>query len=287
MFAEITSTLRQQALHLSPGETKAGLMCPRCRGGKSSERTMSLTRQENGVVLYCCHRAKCTLQGGFTLLQLSGPSEEYKSRRDEDSPNLLKPRYKEPALDLVKIEGDNLEFLKNKFHLTESEILRAEWKWDKTSNRLHMPMQGIWRAIGYVLRSFDRTVKPKVLNVQTSTWCQAYSVYRTPGRFIGHKYLIVEDQISALRASYKINSLALLGTNLGEDLVTRLKGVDLTDAVICLDADAFQKALKLQKDLSVLFKSLIVVKPPKDLKNMDRDELDTFLNDIIREKTNS
>lgn len=38
-------------------------VCPDCRGGKSKEKSLSVTIKQDGIVWFC-HRAKCGMKGG-------------------------------------------------------------------------------------------------------------------------------------------------------------------------------------------------------------------------------
>lgn len=47
------------------GGSKSGLICPACLGGRSGERSFSVSRSERGEVWYLCHRASCGYRGRY------------------------------------------------------------------------------------------------------------------------------------------------------------------------------------------------------------------------------
>jgi DNA primase len=90
--------------------------------------------------------------------------------------------------------------------------------------------------------------------------------------------VLVEDQISAVRAAYDgFHAVALLGTNLDQEVVRAISMLK-RPVVIALDADATDKAFKLAKDWGMAFKSCRVAVLPCDLKDMD---LGDYVADVI------
>ena len=89
--------------------------------------------------------------------------------------------------------------------------------------------------------------------------------------------VLVEDQISALRASQYVLGVSLLGTSLTHSKLTKILSDTKTQVLnLCLDRDAVALAVEYSKKFSSLCD--IVVHPmTKDLKDLGEDELQEYL----------
>lgn len=112
---------------------------------------------------------------------------------------------------------------------------------------------------------------PKALNViedESEVWAHFNSHARQPTL---PYVVLVEDWVSC--ETLDVPAVALLGTNLRQELVTVLSNI--TDRlVIALDNDATLKAIKLKEQVSFFFKQVDVLHLPKDPKDMNEEELD-------------
>jgi DNA primase len=95
---------------------------------------------------------------------------------------------------------------------------------------------------------------------------------------LGSKQLIiVEDQLSAIRAADYVNAVALLGTNLNDERATRIrKETPGYERYLALDQDAFDKAVKLTVQHRGLL-GLRLLTLTKDLKDLTNEELTAFM----------
>jgi hypothetical protein len=119
---------------------------------------------------------------------------------------------------------------------------------------------------GYVVRKLDGQVGPKTLSFldnNRGAW------YKCEG---SDELLIVEDQLSALRASDYMNAVALLGVHMTDALVAAIKSGRYSGIFLALDADAFPTAIKLAHKMRPHFK-MKVLKLPKDLKDMEEQQM--------------
>lgn len=116
-----------------------------------------------------------------------------------------------------------------------------------------------------MLRSLSGA-KPKVVSY-TEQGAMAWYVNRiTPG------VIIVEDQLSALRASAFLTSVALLGTNLSEERVEEIRKAGHRPVYLALDNDAIASAVKFV----VKYRSTLpmqLVRLDKDIKDHNNEEL--------------
>lgn len=105
--------------------------------------------------------------------------------------------------------------------------------------------------------------------------------YRNHG---SDKLIIVEDQLSAIRAADFMNAVALLGVNINDDRAYEIKKGGFKEVFIALDNDAFGLTLSY----SVKFRSylnLVPLKLHKDIKDMNDDELVKWMvsNNLVEE----
>jgi DNA primase len=77
-----------------------------------------------------------------------------------------------------------------------------------------------------------------------------------------------------------VNTVALLGAGLGNDAAIEI-AAHRPDVIFALDKDATETALGLLRRHRLLFNSSRVVALPKDLKNMQEQELSQFLLEVL------
>lgn len=124
-------------------------------------------------------------------------------------------------------------------------------------------------ACGVNLRSFSGE-RPKA---KLHTEADSMAWYPKLG---SKQLIIVEDQLSAMRAADYVTAVALLGTNLNDERATRIrKETPGYQRYLALDQDAFDKAIKLTVQYRGLL-GLRLLTLTKDLKNLTKDELDDF-----------
>lgn len=118
---------------------------------------------------------------------------------------------------------------------------------------------------GYTARKLDDQPGPKTLSFfenKRGAW------YFNPSSL---DVIIVEDQLSAIRASKYINAVALMGTDIPEAVLNTLR--DKAGKIfLALDKDAYRKSLKITMKNAARIK-LTPIKVPKDLKDMNEHEL--------------
>lgn len=267
------------ARELQVDEQLSGALCPFCKGGVNSDKSLSIRRGPYHA-RYCCHRSSCGQHGvvDMTAIQEAPVSVAFK-------PKLSKIREELALLEYTEIPASVYLTLNEKYSLDEELLRFGGFKWTPTKKRVVMPIRtpmGI--PIGITLRTLDKEVKPKTLTYIHTTDVPIASFYLHGAA--GNKPMwIVEDQISALRLSEYVDAVALLGTNLTDSLIMYIKRLAIKHIVICLDADAKQKALEHCKNFSALIEKISVRFPPKDIKDMSRKELEDFLS-VSKENTN-
>lgn len=123
-----------------------------------------------------------------------------------------------------------------------------------------------------MLRALDGR-KPKAVS-HTEKGAMAWYINRTTRSLI-----IVEDQLSALRASDYSNSVALLGTNLSEERVAEIKKSGFSPVFLALDNDAIAAAVRYV----VRYRSTLplrLLRLTKDIKDMSHEELGELMKEL-------
>ncbi len=259
------SVLKQLGAAMAEQEQLSGLMCPFCNGGGSLERTLSMKRNGNQIS-YICHRDGCKKKGFFLVV---GPAP---------LPATKAAKFSKALKDLKELPAGVKDMLAAKYHMNTTDLVRIEAKWQPDMRRVCFPILSPERnLVGYTMRSYEKDVKPKSYKAITNFALPALSYYRCWATGFD-KLLIVEDQVSACRAANTASAVALCGTNINLTMVRHMKNLFPKRVVICLDADAFGTAIKIQERWGGMFEKCKVVKPPKDLKDMERDQLRSFIN---------
>jgi DNA primase len=88
---------------------------------------------------------------------------------------------------------------------------------------------------------------------------------------------VVEDIVSALRVNPYFDSVALLGTTLNAEKQREIRSLRYKNIFMCLDKDATKVSARYVKNTGINIPGLKVKFLDKDIKNMDEDELQTFV----------
>ena len=224
--------------------------------------SLSVTRVPEGL-LYNCFRATCT--GGGMI------PDVFRPERAEEKPKFKAHDYMYSTRALTKKER---MFLVQDYGLYLPEIHANGIVYSPERDCYIFPILNEEGHVkGYLERNFKGR-KPKTLNY----WFEDVPKMHFPDSWDWSStgsILLVEDTMSAIKASRYTHAASLLGTNLTTEVMQILS--KLTDSVvIALDEDASAKALKLKKKYSLLFLNFSVRLLSKDIKNMSTDELEEF-----------
>ncbi len=255
---------------LPDGSTAAGELCPTCKGGDARERTLSVSRRDASLV-WICHRDSCGFKGreGSTYSGAGLVSGPVNVRgvwgRQIDAQSLAVP-------EAVR------QTLEDRYRITARHIQAHELGWDADSQRLVIPVKDfLGNRLGVTLRALDKRT-PKSLT-HTEQGAVSWHVNHTVGGVI-----IVEDQLSAIRASDYLSSVALLGTNLSEDTAYGIRRAKRSPVYLALDADAWRTTIRH----TVEHRATLAIRPlrvSKDLKDHSDEELAMFFANINEEET--
>lgn len=260
--------IRQRYSHLAEGVSVRGV-CPSCEGGSTGEHSLSVTRSD-GVLLYKCHRAMCSVRGrAATLGNQAVPAQSGTPRR-------LSGRERYEALGKGPLPAGVAAFLRHKYYLGERHFNRGGLQWtqglsDPGYGRVVMPVRDRKGELyGFTARKIDSQNGPKTLSFIEDSRGAWYT------KLYSKEIMLVEDQLSAIRVADYMNSVALLGTNVSESLVRELIAGGYTTVYVALDKDAYRKAISIVLDLRdrLPIKSIHQL---TDAKDKTREELERWI----------
>ena len=260
--------MREQLLleysYLSDGESASGQMCPSCRGGRTGETTLSVSRNGDNL-LWVCHRASCGFRGSSSSRRPMGMGHTARATQCRGTVGRTYVRGAE------ELPASVVEILQRKYVLNNRQL--SQLGWASQEERVVLPVKD-WEGelLGSVLRSESGAV-PKA---KSHTEEDAVACYRN---YSSNDCIIVEDIYSALRASEYMNAVALLGTSMNTSRVANIKAMQFDRVYLALDADAFDKTIRYVRE----FRSLLRMTPVKlemDIKNINEEQLKEFINDL-------
>lgn len=246
--------------------SRAGELCPACKGGDTGEGSLSVSRRE-GRLLWVCHRASCGFSGGSSsnVWRASGRTEAVSCRGTVGRTYIRSS---------VCVPPETCSYLEQRYAITSEHLRRAGVGWDEREQRVVIPVRGLQgQEFGANLRSLSGAIPKSMLHAESS------SISFYPNRK-SKDLIIVEDQWSALRASDYLNAVALLGTYIDDERAYQLKAGGFSRLFLALDNDAWDKTVKYCVKYRSLL-GLIPVKISKDLKDMSPQELEELVCSIL------
>jgi len=247
---DLQEEVRVLALGIPVGSKSSHLMCPCCGGGASKERSFIVSRSHN-VLFYKCYRNSCQWNGVIKSIASDGDVTErvHSERRPDPYP-----------FNTRKLDKEEIEFLQNKYELSEDNIVLNRVKHNIPNDKYVFPITDIrGMEIGLLDRDFrDKRIKAR------NTWFD----WKVPHLYFpkelhknhSRRIFIVEDVVSAMKINQldRVAVCALLGTSISD--ATMLYLASLTDSItLMLDPDAITTAMRYKKRYSLLFKQPIGV----------------------------
>ena len=230
-------------------------VCPSCHGGAQMEKSISITRDEQGIV-WQCFRAKCNYKGAL-----------------RDHTFCMEPRVHTPKRRVW--EGVTHE-LPDSVRAKIAEMWRIvdppNWYWTTDyGGRVAMSIRSprdIHR--GWILRSLSSHKGGTKALTYVDEGEEGLSWYKTVP---GAPTLVVEDIPSAIRASASVNAVALLGTGVGLTRAQEIAAYAPRPVIMALDQDATGLSFKWAKKYKILWDDVRVFPLSKDIKDMDEEEI--------------
>ncbi len=230
-------------------------VCPRCGGGSSGEKSLSVSRRDGHLVWYC-FRAKCGYKGATGGSGLIQKAERKADRRRKMWEGKTYP-----------VPDDVAARIHEMWHMDVPE----NWWWTTDyGGRVAMSIRSPrFTHRGWVLRSITPTEGAKALTY-THEGEQGISWYKTsPHRGT----IIVEDIPSAVRASTYVNSVALLGTGIGMDRAIEIADHAPRPLYLAFDQDATAVAHRWARRYALLWGDVSVLPLEEDIKDMKEQDI--------------
>ena len=248
--------------HLAEDEQSELMVCPKCSGGASEEKSFTARKTASGVA-FICYRASCGFKG---LVKAKGSGL---LRYKEPKPKEPKPFTgdRSPLPDYAK------SFLASKFPMGIDFFLERGVKYSHFKNRVLYPINNFrGERYGWVARWYP------FVNTTTSAKSILYRDTDDVLHFAtrpAERMVIVEDWVSAERVGEVVPCVAVLGADLSAQSVELLKSLGVKELTLCLDPDAIAKAVEIKDRLCLEF--TITVLPVKtDPKDMTPEEFKLF-----------
>lgn len=265
------------------GETR--VVCPHCGGGSSKERSLSIKRNKPLVASYTCWRATCDL--GYGNVNLHGDGKALFNSKM--APKDIKKTGR--GVRSAPLRERHARYLKRYYGLTDALLAYGLVKSTARDGRIIFNIFSpdrkrrgkTVRVYKELLTTFsDPVTFPKCINEMSSENAVSQSWYYK-GRELRKKtdiLIVVEDIVSALRINPYYDSVALLGTVFNSAKQREIRMQKYKHVFMCLDKDATRTAARYSKTAGVNVPGLKVKFLDKDIKNMNEQELEAFVNDI-------
>jgi len=243
-------------------ERVSGLLCPKCEGGRSHERSLGMYRFDTYVAVKC-RRLKCGYSERFALVGVdvttwNAPARVTRSREFYGAlraPSSASRRYIESR---YGIRPHTLQL----FGVKEVVGLKA----------LYMP---VWSPLaekrGATVRRFDGWGRKadSFKHDESQPW-QSWYLADYPRALV-----IVEDQLSAMRCwQLGYDAVALLGVALTQDRAAEIERNRRSRVLLALDADAFGTAMQQLRRYPWISRAVLL---RDDLKDVSDEEIEKRL----------
>jgi hypothetical protein len=261
---------------------RASQLCPACEGGKSKERSLSLSVEQSGMIKFYCHRSACGFQGtAYTTPGLAPiPSTGL----------ITNSRYNPLTADLHTLSKAEVAWFKTRFNLSNVSEIR------RTNARYALPLKAPNGSVrGWITRRpWDGSPADTEANRNDSQWAMKALTYMENDDPVLSWYqastakdqdigtVLVEDPISAMRLieylnesddSYTGKVVALLGTGLNAEKVAEIQRNSRHRVTIALDKDATGQAFAMARKYGQAFSECRVVVLSKDIKDSTDTEI--------------
>lgn len=244
-------------------------------GGRNKEVSFSV-RREGNAAFYKCFRASCDARGVHRYTG-GGSTQPLALPKPMERPR--ETRFRGHSYPIAK---ELIEYLKDEFGLMQRHLLTYPI-FRTYDNKLILPIyNSLGVRVGEEIKNYpevtdDHMAQKSRIYIEDTSPVLAW--YRR--RFVGGEMaldskktlLIVEDQISALKACGMCDTVALCGVNLSKDKVVTIGQMNYDRVILALDSDAFSIAVKSYQRAAALIHGLQIVRLAKDVKNMAYSEI--------------
>lgn len=243
----------REFLELTTGTHR--LVCPKCDGGSTREKSLAVTRDAHGARWFC-HRAGCGYKGGIgkpTHGAEPAPAPAFTPRPLDAQWRF--PERGEHWYGVLTAKGVLAPTVPSWCARTGFRVLEAD------------PDVAVWElrnvageVTGHMTRSADKRIREWIVRPGPVYW---YRGDRSP-RFVW----LFEDCMSAALASSETSAVALLGTKLPAGFMRELSVLNPGHVVVALDPGAHDDAARITYSLAAAGFSVRVCLLSTDFKDM-------------------
>lgn len=234
----------------------SGLLCPKCRGGQTRERSVSAWHKGTTITAKCWRNA-CSFRGTWDAT--TGMGLGYTPPAG-DGPTGYQ-------VDTLPMDDRMVAYLGHRYRLTEATLRHWGMRQYPSSRGVYLRCTGFSGAFrGWVLRWTDGT-KPKSRSYPApeaarQPWQAWYPA--APGLVV-----CVEDVFSALRLWQQgTTAVAMLGVSLSDMKAAELRR-HATQVVVALDSDASARSIEAARLHNFAYRRLL----DADIKDMTEEQL--------------
>ena len=292
-------TIKEIAAILSEGD-KVREVCPFCNGGSTHERSLQMTRKGT-VAVYICYRASCGVRGKYTYGGVTSYSRGVNS--SSRVPPIPADRY---SGEFFRLPVKYSQYFSSTYGIQPA--LLHEYGVKKTDDgRVLFPvLRPDMSERGHNVRAYPdidkditvRTTPKAILYIPITelalSWHRLSLVEDGPNNWVRHglsiptfhstTLVLVEDQVSAIKASRLVDCVSLMGTNLSLGKMNEIarevnKSKYYDKVLILLDADAYRQSIKHLSRTRAILTGVGVRRLERDIKDMTFTEI----NELLRE----
>lgn len=258
-YKKLKDSLKLDTLNLANGTTSRQIACPAC----GTKGDFSISKSASGQELYyCCFRATCGFRGRILLVQdldnyICDPVDK------KFIPNPLRDELFPVPVDIAQ------HTLWSKYTVDPTQIISNGISYEPRRDALVFPIHALYgNVVGYTTKRLKKGSHPKSINY----WSLEPEIFMHFPRvsdelLMSRTVVVVEDVLSSIRVARYMRAVAMLGSHITLDSALYLSK-HFDNLVLAFDPDATTKAIKYQREFSLLFSSIDVVHlsaDPKDL----------------------
>lgn len=288
-YHAMLSELRLLGAGLPVGSTRSGLVCPKCRGGRTREGSLSLTRMGEDRLAYCCHRSQCSAHGFIGRAFSNSDSEKYSLRGGESTGSGVSegPNTRYFTGEVRALDGAWLSELQQWYSFTLEDCAYFGFSEDSYSGRLVVHIRSPSGASrGFQLRASRNwsNIRRKTIDYRENDepwvgWFYPPENFRIGGQTYA---ILVEDVLSAAKVALAgFIGVSLMGSYLSLDALEEIKETVGENYILALDRDATSRALELSARYSLIAGLIQVMLLDQDLKYETIDTIRRMVKDVV------
>lgn len=261
-------TIAAYASGMTLGDRQSGLICPYCHGGGSKERSLSIAVYESGAQ-WRCWRNSCGKKGRLNLntgmFHDGAPTDDLDRTNGtgmmkQPQPNYISNLYN----NLCQMKPEWKKYFQDTLGMIPDKLIGLGWL-STNFGHLVIPLKSCnGCVVGHEFRLMEGVPKSRLNLLSTKSFVR--SAYNCPKK--SDFVLIVEDAMSAAKASAVCRTYALHGTNFCQQHIEELSSEwGGSKFLLALDKDATMKAADYVKTYRFQLPGLTLCPLSKDLKH--------------------